>query len=68
MKRDENQNVEYKESGHDNPGMIEFPEEEQFAANVSFGAFKLSEKQIGNVANEAGDQIKKVFGNFPKLW
>lgn len=25
-------------------------------------------KQIGNVANEAGNQIKKAFGNFPKLW
>ncbi|RSX48748.1 hypothetical protein [Bifidobacterium castoris] len=24
-------------------------------------------KQIGNVANEAGNQIKKAFGNFPKL-
>ena len=25
-------------------------------------------KQIWNVANEAGNQIKKAFGNFPKLW
>jgi len=37
---------EFKEEGHDNPGVIEFPEEEQYAANVSFGAFRLSEKQI----------------------
>ena len=41
----------FKESGHDNPGMIEFPEEEQFAANVSFGAFKLSEKQIRKIGS-----------------
>ncbi|RYQ66653.1 hypothetical protein [Bifidobacterium pseudolongum] len=32
------------------------------------GFFGEGTKQIGNVANEAGDQIKKVFGNFPKLW
>lgn len=25
-------------------------------------------KQVGNVANEAGNQIKKMFGSFPKLW
>ena len=37
---------DFKESGHENPGVIEFPGEEQYAANVSFGAFKLSEKQI----------------------
>ena len=37
---------DFKEAGHDNPGVIEFPGEEQYAANVSFGAFKLSEKQI----------------------
>jgi len=37
---------DFKEQGHDNPGGIEFPGEEQYAANVSFGAFKLSEKQI----------------------
>lgn len=36
----------FKESGHDNPGSIEFPEEEMYASNVSFGAYKLSEKQI----------------------
>ena len=41
----------FKESGHDNPGMIEFPEEEQFAANVTFGAFKLSEKQIRKIGS-----------------
>ena len=37
---------DFKEAGHDNPGVIEFPGEEQYAANVSFGAFRLSEKQI----------------------
>ncbi|PAU68241.1 hypothetical protein B1526_0426 [Bifidobacterium criceti] len=25
-------------------------------------------KQVGNLVNGAGDQIKKAFGNFPKLW
>ena len=41
----------FKEAGHDNPGMIEFPEEEKFAENVSFGAFRLSEKQIKKIGS-----------------
>ena len=40
---------EFKEAGHDNPGAIEFPEEELYASNVSFGAFKLSDKQIQRI-------------------
>jgi hypothetical protein len=42
---------DFKEQGHDNPGVIEFPEEEQLAANVTFGAFRLSEKQIGKIGS-----------------
>ena len=42
---------DFKEAGHDNPGVIEFPEEEQYAANVSFGAFRLSEKQIQKIGS-----------------
>ena len=42
----------FKEQGHDNPGMIEFPSEETRAANVSFGAFRLSESQIGRIGSE----------------
>ena len=41
----------FKEAGHDNPGMIEFPEEEKFAENVTFGAFRLSEKQIKKIGS-----------------
>ena len=36
----------FKEAGHDNPGSIEFPSDEKYAANVTFGAFRLSDKQI----------------------
>ena len=42
---------DFKEQGHDNPGMIEFSGEEQLAANVTFGAFRLSEKQIGKIGS-----------------
>ena len=42
---------DFKEQGHDNPGVIEFSGEEQLAANVSFGAFRLSEKQIGKIGS-----------------
>ncbi len=41
----------FKEQGHDNPGMIEFPSEEKRAANVTFGAFRLSEGQIGRIGS-----------------
>jgi hypothetical protein len=39
----------FKESGHDNPGSIEFPSVQKHAANVSFGAFRLSEDQIKRI-------------------
>ena len=42
---------DFKEQGHDNPGVIEFSGEEQLAANVTFGAFRLSEKQIGKIGS-----------------
>ena len=45
---------DFKEQGHDNPGVIEFPEEAQLAANVTFGAFRLSEKQIGKIGSSRG--------------
>ena len=38
----------FKEQGHDNPGFIEFPSEE----NVTFGAFRLNERQIGRIGSE----------------
>lgn len=41
----------FKESGHDNPGFIEFPSEEKRAANVAFGAFRLSEGQIARIGS-----------------
>ncbi|MBR1921853.1 MAG: TMEM43 family protein [Kiritimatiellae bacterium] len=39
----------FKEPGHENPGVVEFPSEEKRAANVSFGAFRLNESQIGRI-------------------
>ena len=45
---------DFKEQGHDNPGVIEFPSEEHLAVNVSFGAFRLSEKQIGKIGSSRG--------------
>jgi len=39
----------FKEAGHDNPAAIEFPSEKKYAANVSFGAFRLNEDQIKNI-------------------
>ncbi len=42
----------FKESGHDNPGAMEFEAEDKQAANVTFGAFRLSEKQIGMIGSE----------------
>ena len=42
----------FKEAGHDNPGVIEFPAGKTYASNVSFGAFRLSEKQIPRIGGE----------------
>jgi len=42
----------FKEAGHDNPGSVEFPSEERRAANVSFGAFRLNERQIARIGSE----------------
>ena len=39
----------FHEPGHDNPGGIEFPSQETRAANVTFGAFRLSERQIERI-------------------
>ena len=39
----------FKEQGHDNPGSMEFEAEDKYAANVTFGAFKLNEKQIKRI-------------------
>ena len=51
----------FKESGHDNPGAMEFEDEEHSAANVSFGAFKLSEKQIGMIGSSRDFAITNGF-------
>ena len=39
----------FKEQGHDNPCSMEFESESRSAANVSFGAFRLSERQIDRI-------------------
>lgn len=51
----------FKEAGHDNPGFIEFPSEEKRAANVSFGAFQLNEKQIGRIGSAQAYQFPTGF-------
>ena len=52
---------EFKESGHDNPGALEFEGEELYASNVSFGAFKLSERQIGKIGSSRDFVITNGF-------
>ena len=42
---------DFKEQGHDNPGSMEFESETTKAANVTFGAFRLSEKQIDRIGS-----------------
>lgn len=39
----------FKEAGHDNPGAMEFEGVRKSAANVTFGAFRLNEKQIEKI-------------------
>ena len=51
----------FKEPGHDNPGFIEFPSEEQRAANVTFGAFRLNERQIARIGSEQAYQFPTGF-------
>lgn len=41
----------FKESGHDNPGAMEFEGSRKYATNVSFGAFRLNEKQIAKIGS-----------------
>ncbi len=41
----------FKEQGHDNPGAMEFPDEEKLAKDVSFGAFRLSADQIKKIGS-----------------
>jgi len=40
---------DFHDPGHDNPGAIEFPSEDRYAANVSFGGFRLNERQIRSI-------------------
>ena len=42
----------FKEQGHNNPGAMEFESEKREAANVTFGAFRLSVKQISKIGSE----------------
>ena len=51
----------FKEAGHENPGSMEFQGEEMYASNVSFGAFKLSEKQIRKIGSSQGYVITNGF-------
>ena len=51
----------FKEAGHDNPGFIEFPSEEKRAANVTFGAFRLNERQIAHIGRSQAYQFPTDF-------
>ena len=51
----------FKEAGHDNPGFIEFPSEEKRAANVTFGAFRLNERQIARIGRAQAYQFPTDF-------
>ncbi len=51
----------FKEAGHDNPGAMEFQGEEKYASNVSFGAFRLSEKQIHKIGSSQDFVITNGF-------
>ncbi len=42
----------FKESGHDNPGALEFQSEGKLATSVTFGAFRLSDNQIKRIGAE----------------
>ena len=41
----------FKEQGHDNPAGMEFESEEWLAPSVSFGAFKLNERQVKRIGS-----------------
>ena len=41
----------FKESGHDNPGSMEFESDRMYASNVSFGAFRLNKEQIESIGS-----------------
>jgi len=41
----------FHDPGHENPGSFEYESEEKRAANVSFGAFHLNEKQISRIGS-----------------
>ena len=51
----------FKEAGHDNPGFIEFPSEEKRAANVTFGAFRLNERQVARIGRAQAYQFPTDF-------
>lgn len=51
----------FHEAGHDNPGFMEFSSETKYASAVSFGAFKLNEKQIHSIG---GSQAYQFPGGF----
>ena len=41
----------FKEEGHENPGVIEFPSGKKVAENVAFGAFRLNGQQISRIGD-----------------
>ena len=52
---------DFKEQGHDNPGSMEFASEEKSAANVMFGAFRLSDRQVSRIGASQAFQFPADF-------
>ena len=52
---------DFKEPGHDNPAAMEFASEDRTASAVSFGAFKLNERQIARIGSAQAYQFPTDF-------
>ena len=52
---------DFHEAGHDNPGSIEFPSEETYASDVSFGAFRLNPRQVQSIRGSQAYQFPAGF-------
>ena len=50
-----------EQAGHENPGVFEFPGQTALASTVTFGAFRLSENQIGRIGGEKPYSLGKDY-------
>ena len=51
----------FHEQGHDNPGAMEFGSVQKSAANVTFGAFRLNERQVARIGSAQAFQFPASF-------